>query len=105
MKGIKEKEREIKEEDGEREEERGVDLSLIHFLCPLLFYSTILINFSYYSPQHANYSPIILISNPHLLVHNENNKVVLCLPRMMHYIHGLKSAQVKNNIVSEQCAH
>ena len=37
----------------------------------LLFYSPILENFPYYSPQHANYSLIILISNPYLLVRNE----------------------------------
>ena len=43
-------------------------LSLICFLFYLLFYSAILEIFPYYSPQYANYSPIILISNPHLLV-------------------------------------
>ena len=51
-----------------------VGLSLICFLFFLLFYSAILENFPYYSPQHTNYS-IILISSPHLLVHNENSHV------------------------------
>ena len=60
-----------------------IGLSLICFLFCLLFYSAILENFPYYSPQHTNYSPIILIDSPHLLVHNENShlhKAVLWLP-------------------------
>ena len=45
-----------------------IGLSLICFLFCLLFYSAILENFPYYSPQYANYSPIILISNPHYIM-------------------------------------
>ena len=44
-------------------------LSLICFLFCLLFYFVIVENFPYYSrSQHANYSPIILISNPHCIM-------------------------------------
>ena len=53
----------------------SLGLNLMCFLFCLLFYSAILENFPYYSPQHANCSPIILISNPHLLVHNENSHI------------------------------
>ena len=41
---------------------------LICFLFRLLFYSAILENFPHYCPQYANYSPIILISNPHCIM-------------------------------------
>ena len=54
-----------------------VGLILICFLfCSL--YSAIPENFPYYSPQHVNYSPIILmqyVRNPHLLVRNENSHI------------------------------
>ena len=33
-----------------------------------------------YSPKHANYFPIILISNPHLLLCNENSHIHEAVP-------------------------
>ena len=52
----------------------GATLSLSLIFC-LLLYSAILEISPYYSPQHANYCPIILINNPHLLVRNENSHI------------------------------
>ena len=67
------------------------------FLFCLLFYFAILENFPYYSRQHANYSPIILINNAHLLVCNENSHTKFLHDYTMMYIimtlHGLKSVE------------
>ena len=57
-----------------------------------------------YSLQHANYSPIILINNPHLLVRNENSHEAVPWYSMMYMIiimtlHGLKLVEESQRFV------
>ena len=86
----------------------------LSLICFYFAYYSILqflkISLYYYSPQHANYSPIILISSPHLLVHNENSHIHKAVPWLYQdvWYYDIAWSKISWRILTfwtPQCAH